>query len=82
MRGVLAGLQDTLRVSRKLQSARGDIWGRCAASRESLMELQGDRLKGYGAVHPDLQRLLDEAIPLLLAGLDRLASLASDKDGQ
>jgi len=81
LRIILAGLRDSLCLPGEVRSATDDIWSRCAVFRESLMELEGKRLKGYGAVHPDLQRALEEAVPRLLEGLDRLASLASGKDG-
>jgi len=80
MRKILAGLQECLCLPRQVRSATGDIWSRCAALRESLMELEGDRLKGYGALHPNLKRVLEEAIPPLLQGLDRLGSVASRRE--
>ena len=78
MRTVLEELQDVLRLPGQLQTATDDIWSRCAECRESLMELEGGKLRGYGEVSHGLRRLLDENIPLLLQRLDRITSAASD----
>ena len=76
MRKVLEQLRDTLRLAKQVQSAANDIWGKSAASRDSLMELVGGKLRGYGEVSPAVRGLLGEKVPLLIRGLDRITSLA------
>jgi len=73
------------RLRRRLEAARRDlglavihepasldIWGRCAAFRENLVELEARRLRRYGEVPPDLADYMDALSGDLTAGLDRL----------
>jgi len=76
MRKVLEQLRDALCLAKQVQSASNDIWGKSAASRDSLMELVGRKLRGYGEVSPAVRGLLGEKVPLLIRGLDRITSLA------
>jgi len=73
------------RLRRRLEAARRDlglavmrepasldIWGRCAAFRENLVELEGRRLRRYGEVPADLAEYMDRISGDLTAGLDGL----------
>jgi hypothetical protein len=79
MRRTLERLREDLHLPKQTRSASDDIWARCAALRESLMELEGRRLRGYGEVDPTLAACLSSQVPGLLQGLDRIVSVVSGK---
>jgi hypothetical protein len=79
MRRTLERLREDLHLPKETRSASDDIWGRCAALRETLMELEGGRLRGYGEVDPTLAAYLSSQVAALLAALDQVASVASGR---
>jgi len=77
LRQMLQELKDELCLEGRVQDAASDVWSRSAALRETLMELDSSHLRRYGAVPPEVARLMDAAVPRLLDGLDRLVAAVS-----
>lgn len=77
MRRLLQELKDKLGLEERIQDASSDIWTRCAALREVVLELDSPHLRKYGEVPKDLATVMDAAIPRLLDGLDGLVAAVS-----
>jgi hypothetical protein len=63
------------------EEAATDVWSRCAALRETIMQLEGRHLRRYGAVAPEVEAYMDALSRDLLAGLDRLLQALAAQDG-
>jgi hypothetical protein len=81
IRPIINRLKDDLRLSPQVCTAADDIRSRSAVLRENLMELDCGQLRGYGDVHPRLERLLKNKVPLILEGLDRILSAITPARG-
>jgi len=75
----IADARDRLRLEAPEQSAADEVWARCAAVRENLMELESRQLRRYGAVHRELARCADALSARLLEGVDRLLDAVSGR---
>ena len=72
LRLVLDAARRELGLKPDVRDAASDIWCRCAAIREQLMEIEGRRLRRYGDVPSDLSEYMDALSNALLKGLDGL----------
>ena len=72
LRQVLDAARRDLGLEPYVRDAASDIWSRCAALREHLMEIEGRRLRRYGDVPSDLSEYMDALSNALLKGLDGL----------
>jgi len=80
----VASLRDELRAardsmalaSRSLNAAR-DIWALCSGLRVDLMEMESQRLRGYGRLTKDAGAHIDGTSHRLGAGLDRIVAILS-----
>jgi hypothetical protein len=74
LRQLLKGARRDLGLEPYVRDAASDIWSRCAALREHLIEIEGRRLHRYGDVPPKLSEYMDALSGALLKGLDELVA--------
>jgi len=74
LRARLETTRDDLDLPVRTQEAASDIWGRCAAFREVVMELAGRHMRRYGAVPPEAATYMDALSENLIADLDRVTT--------
>lgn len=58
-----------------------DIWSRCGAARETIMELEGRHLRRYGRLTPEQERYMDALSSEVLEGVDGLLAALEEKRG-
>lgn len=81
LRLVLDAARHELDLKPDVCDAASDIWCRCAAIREQLMELEPRQLRRYGEVPRDLAQYMNAMTRTLLAGADGLLETASPSRG-
>jgi len=84
LRGLILSARIELDLKATTQDALSDIWSRCAAFRQNLMEITGASLRRYGPVSRDVVHRLDALSRDLLDGLDTILDAlpkAPDGDG-
>ena len=82
LRLVLEAARRDLGLKPEVRDATSDVWCRCLALREALMELEPRQLRRYGDVPAPLAQYSDAMTRKLLDGLDALLEIArTSQDG-
>ena len=82
LRMLLVRFRDDLGLNPSVEYAENDIWGGCSGFWENLVELESKHLRRYGDVAPELSRYMDEHVPELIVGLERILAVLGSTDSK
>ncbi len=77
LREELKAARDSMALASRSLNAARDIWALCSGLRVDLMEMESQRLRGYGRLSTEAASHIDGTSHRLGAGLDRIVAILS-----